>query len=562
MRTVSVPPRFLLVTVLSSVLSIVLGACATTPPGPPASIDDALAKAGAGAYLTGTFAGLLDPTIVNRRDFIYALAFSEGASELAFVHHVSTNMELTATGLAPLAPKFQSPVNSSEFDIEDVVFLAEGAGAGMIAVPSRQGLVRAFDRQSGAKRFEHAVGVPLIRVAAPASGKLLAVGTADGRVLLIDPETFARVAEAQPFTDEVRGLAFVDDRTLVAASFDGTFQTLHVTDGAAPLARLPTGVLKGGERVFLAFLGEPGKGAGRGISTVRDTRQLASAVSTDAVKRLALPPVEGETVVMTATGEKRVPTVDLGSVNVGVLTLGALKAGVCDECVPVGAELLLGQDAMLRATFMDDVAKDEVVVKPTEAENKATVIPNALSLTPHKKITLPGPATDLDVSKTGVVVVAFSHEKAVRSFDLYDAEKNGMYPEPSAKSGAALVDLKAGTLGPVMVGHRGFTVTATISPDGKTVATGGWDKRVLVFDAASGKPAAERELAWLVRRVRFAPNGKLLGVAAWTPVNAMNEGNSDPALILYPLALDGVSVAAPRVASGSAAAPAGDGAAH
>jgi hypothetical protein len=70
---------------------------------------------------------------------------------------------------------------------------------------------------------------------------------------------------------------------------------------------------------------------------------------------------------------------------------------------------------------------------------------------------------------------------------------------------------------------------------------------VLVFDATTGKAVTERELGWLVRRVRFSPDGHLLGVAAWTPVNVMNEGNSDPALLLYPLALE-----RPQIASAGA----------
>jgi hypothetical protein len=70
---------------------------------------------------------------------------------------------------------------------------------------------------------------------------------------------------------------------------------------------------------------------------------------------------------------------------------------------------------------------------------------------------------------------------------------------------------------------------------------------VLLFDAQSGELVAERKLAWLVRRARFAPDGKTLGVAAWTPVNAFNEGDSDPALLLYPLILDGSGATAASV---------------
>jgi hypothetical protein len=45
-------------------------------------------------------------------------------------------------------------------------------------------------------------------------------------------------------------------------------------------------------------------------------------------------------------------------------------------------------------------------------------------------------------------------------------------------------------------------------------------------------------MGWSVRRVRLSPDGQTLGVAAWTPVNPLNEGDSEPALVLYPLQLE------------------------
>ena len=67
--------------------------------------------------------------------------------------------------------------------------------------------------------------------------------------------------------------------------------------------------------------------------------------------------------------------------------------------------------------------------------------------------------------------------------------------------------------------------------------------RINFFHAESGEQVAEREVAWLVRRVRFSPDGRTLGVAAWTPVNVFNEGNSEPALLLYPLEVERAQVA-------------------
>ncbi|MCC7070639.1 MAG: hypothetical protein IT383_04910 [Deltaproteobacteria bacterium] len=525
MRTSSRPLALTLVAAAHA--GVLACACATVPTPPAPGVH------------AGPPVGLGAPEIVNRRDFIYALDFGTGGA-LAFVHHVSTHMELSATGTWPLSPRFQEKVNATEFDVEDVLMVDAGPAQGTIVVPSRQGLLRAFDGQTGAKLREYTTGAALLRVALSPDGTILVASAADGRVFFLDPATFAIKGSARPHTDEVRGLGFLPDGRLVSAGQDAALVVSSLTPGAPDLVRLPTAPLKSGERVFLAHLDGV-----RAVSSVRDQRQPSCAVTSGAVKRLELAMVaDGTQLTATpATGPAAYPAVELGRVVLGTLDLGALRAAVCDECVPPGAELVLGGEALTRAVLADDVAHDELVVRAGTGEQTATSVGGAVSLHELRRIALPGPGTDLDVSSTGATLVAFSHEKTERSFDLYEAEKKGLYPEPQPGSAAALVDLERGALGRRFIGHRGFTVTAALSPDGHTVVTGGWDKRVLVFDAESGKQVAERQLGWLVRRVRFSPDGGTLGVGAWTPVNALNEGDSEPALLLYPLEVGGQQVA-------------------
>lgn len=525
MRTPSRTATALVLGLAAAVLATL--ACATTPT-PPAEGPHAGPPVGLGA-----------PEIVNRRDFIYALDFGAGGS-LAFVHHVSTHMELSATGTWPLSPRFQEKVNASEFDIEDVLMVDAGPAKGCIVVPSRQGMLRAFDGATGAKQREYTAGTALLRVALSPDGSVLVASAADGRVFFFDPASFALKGSARLHDDEVRGLAFLPDGRLVTAGQDASLVVSTFSASAPEVVRVPTAPLKSGERVFLTHLDGV-----RAVSSVRDQRQPECAVSSAAVKRLELPMVADGTQLTAnpATGPASYPAVELGRVVVGTLDLGPLRAAVCDECVPVGAELVLGGEALMRAVLADDVAKDELVVRVGTGERAATSVAGAVSLAESKRVALPGPGTDLDVADTGAVLVTFSHAKAERSFDLYDAEKHGNYPEPQQNSAASLVDLERGTLGRRFIGQRGFTVTGALSPDGRTVVTGGWDKRVLVFDAETGKQVAERQLAWLVRRVRFSHDGGTLGVAAWTPVNALNQGDSEPALLLYPLEVAGRQVA-------------------
>jgi WD40 repeat protein len=518
--------------------SFLVMSCALVQPVDERAAADVRGKRN--AFLTGTPLGLGAPVVVNRRDFIYAMDFGDDGL-VAFVHHVTTNMELTATQIEPLRPRYQQPVNSNEFDIEDVVILDDGPGRGTIAVPSRQGIARSFDDKTGRLAHELTTGVALIRVALSADGALLAFGGADGRVFLVDAGNFAMRGQSRVHDDEVHGLAFLPDGRLVSASFDGTLKVSALAPATDGTVRAAATALRSGERVFLAHLD-----ANKAVATVRDTRQPACALTTAAAKRLGLrPTADGQLVpVIPAAGPQTAAGIALGSLSVQTLDLGPLNAGVCDACVPEGAELVLGGVALERASFVDDIARDEIIVKPQDGAGAAKLMPGALALVEQQRVALPGPATDVDVSRSGAVLVSFSQSKAERSFEINDAERKGEYPAPTSMSGAAMVDVDDGRLTTSFVAqHNGFTATAAISPDGRSVVTGGWDKRVIVFDAATGQPVTERQLGWLVRRVRFSPDGHLLGVAAWTPVNALNEGDSDPALLLYPVALANAKVA-------------------
>lgn len=519
---------------------VLLVACA--PARPPVDVAGALQGARPGSYLAGPIDGLDEPVVVNRRDFVWAASFAKDGRDLAFVHHVTTHMEITALSIAPLAPKFQQKINVSEFDVEDVAWIEPASGPRLLAAPSRQGVARLFDAETGALVAEHALGVPLVRAAVNPSSTLVAFGAADGTVVVLDAANLAYKGDVKMHRDEVHGLVFLDDRALLSTSWDATLARWRLDDGAPELARVPSGALKTGERLFLAHL--PGS---RAIASTRDVRQPTTTVTRAAVERLGLPTSQdGATLpVETAEGAAQRPAVDLGEVRLRRMSLGSLRAAVCDECVPAGAELALGRDALSRALFTEEVSTGEVVIRPgktpgtegVDPVETAHLVEGLVSLVEEKRQSLPGPGTDVDVAADRrTAVVSFSHARAARSFDVHDDEKKGRYPEVSQKSGAALFDATTLQLGKRFVGHRGWTVTAAISPDGRTVATGGWDRRVLLWDAAKpAEPVTERRMAWLVRRVRFSPDGAFLAVAAWTPSNPTGQGESEPALNLYPV---------------------------
>ena len=75
---------------------VALGACA--PNATTAKLARLDEKDGRGGPTSGTPRGLGIPEVLNRSDFAYAVAFARTSADIAFVHHVTNNIELT---LAP-----------------------------------------------------------------------------------------------------------------------------------------------------------------------------------------------------------------------------------------------------------------------------------------------------------------------------------------------------------------------------------------------------------------------------------------------------------------------------
>lgn len=567
-----------------------------------------LKEAPEGAYVAGTATGLGDPEVLNQNDFIYAVAFSEKGDALAWVHHVTTNMEMSVASVGKISPRiteeprFQVPVNHHEFDVEDLVFTgADDGETPLLVLPSRQGVVRQYSSVDGKLVKEFIYGEPLVRAAINPSRTLVAVGSNFGRVILLDANTLAFRGEAMLHEDEVHGLAFKDDRTLLTGGFDRKVHEVAIDVGGLTEFAVASTSLKSGEQLFIAHL----DGA-RAVSTVRDARQQHNIITTAAVKRMGLTPAEVGTVkVTTSVGDREVPAVNLGELRIRHLNLGPMIAGVCDYCLPVGSELLLGLDSLSRVQLADDVANEQVIVRigktksalaaptpeaapvaaapvaenppaaaeqsseakatadqpgmegatapsddaaassappatpevvPPAAPQLATIADDALTMKIVRTLETVGPVTDISVdAPRRRALVTYSHAPALRSYDVYDAEKNGDLPPPSAASAGVLLDLQTFAFGKRFVGHEGFTVAGAISPDGRTVATGGWDKRVLLFDVATGDLITEREEGWLIRQLRFSPDGQTLAVATWTPAKGTVGTLSDPSLILYPI---------------------------
>lgn len=150
---------------------------------------------------------------------------------------------------------------------------------------------------------------------------------------------------------------------------------------------------------------------------------------------------------------------------------------------------------------------------------------------------------DLALDRRGAVLaVAFSTAPARRTREVYAREKRGeLDPERDADA-PARVDARDGRVLDRARGHRGVVATAAVSPDGRTLLSGGWDRTVRLH--AQG--LSPRTLGWAVRRVRFSLDGRWAFVAAWTPQGLPPDGRARPAALALELAWSDVEAPGAR----------------
>jgi WD40 repeat protein len=164
-------------------------------------------------------------------------------------------------------------------------------------------------------------------------------------------------------------------------------------------------------------------------------------------------------------------------------------------------------------------------------------------LSPRSDFTFPAYVSDVTVDARGARLgVGLSEQKPERDRRVYERERKGIEEPQGPFNAGALVDAASGQVLAKWPVHRGVVATAAISPDGRSLASGGWDKRVYVFTEGQDAAVGERRFDWSVRRVRFSPDGRWVGVAAWTPQVASRSGASDPAAVLLGVSYTDASV--------------------
>jgi WD40 repeat protein len=488
-----------------------LVACRTLPTTPAAVLD----AVHLGTHVVGEPVALGRATVFNREDLVWDAKVSPDGRQVAFAR-LGMRSYFLAVHDGAGAKLRDTAINDLEFDVEALEFSPDSK---TIATASRDGAVRVFDAATGQLRAAWLTEEPLVSLAFDATGAWLAMGSASGLVTVTSVPSLSFVAEVRGHADEVRGLAFGPDGSLFSGGWD---QRVSVwTLGPA---------LEGDRTVRAHVERKNGSTLVRAVVDSRvsaafaiDARAPGLVIRSSLAQALGLTPGEQTVSLVTPLGTQLAHLVPGRSLSLKGLTFEGLDLAVCDACVPAEAQGVLGASFLAGVELAFDEATHEVQLTargPVRAGER-----RRLSLA--RSFSFPAPVNDLSLDAQGRVLgLAFSETKAKRTREIYEREKKQVVEPEREWDCAARVDAATGTVLQRVHGHHGVVATAGISPDGKTLATGGWDKRVVVHAATE---LVDSRAGWAVRRVRFSADGLRLVIAAWTRINVLGDHQSDPA---------------------------------
>ncbi len=493
-----------------------------------------------GAYLSGDVVGLEDEAVLDRKDFVWTMGFSPDGRSVAYTHMASKMYELALWRLEP-APSYMVgnwSLNPVEFDVEALAFSPDGAS---VVTGAWDGTVKLYDAATGALRGTVPTEEPLTAVAFHPEGRYLVVGSARGRLTVLRAKDLGFVFEVRPHTDRVSALAFAPDGTLYSGGWDKRVRVwdtreepLRQDQARVPFARREGQTLVLGtvnDRVPLAFVLDArvpaialnllgAEAAGLDIGSLQESVTLPTAL--------------GSTLARVARGQ---------SLRFKGVELKGIDLVVCDACVPSGPHGVLGAPFTERFDVAFDELTSEALFTAKAPVPAGAEVPRGLVLAPRTVFTYEAYVNDVTLDAKGQRLgVAFSEAKAERTRGVYEREKKGVLEPTSQLNAAALVEASTGRVLQTWTLHRGVVSSAAVSPDGRAVASGGWDKQLYLWREGPQEPVATRAFGWSVRRVRFSPEGRRVGVAAWTPQKATGNQESDPAAALF-----SVRYAAPSV---------------
>jgi WD40 repeat protein len=512
-------------------LLLLVCGCQTLPHLPDRTVTEL--SSAPGAWIKGSARGLISPPrILNNEDFIYDAKFSPNSQEVALSRLGMKSFDVLVWALnAPPKQVAEASVNLHEFDVESVEFSPDGK---WVAAVSRDGSVRVYDAATGQPAGAWLTEEPLTTVAFHPQGGYLAVGSEKGLITVLKVEVqgpkvlFRFATEQRVHVGQVRALAFGADGRLFSGGWDKTLVVLTAED--KPAASHSAAVhfeRKGGFAQMRGTLNDVAS-----VLFAFDARMPQVVVLRSALAQsVGIEPSKlTDTLNLTSSFGNQVARIAHGvRLSFKGLKLENIDAVICDACVPADAQAVLGQGFASLVDFAFDDTQSQAILNRKGGD--ASSVESLLAIKESKRFTFPAFINDVSIDRRGKVLgVAFSEAKGERTREVYEREKRGEIEPAREWDVGARVDAETGTVLEKFAGHHGVVATAGISPDGATLATGGWDKRVLLHTRVV--PVEER-FGWAIRRVRFSPDGRWLAVGAWTPQNPLGDHKSDRSAVVW-----------------------------
>ena len=486
------------------------------------------------AYVGGTITGAVVMSTMHKRDFVYAIDVDESGTRAAFTHLAPRVFRLDLRGGQDLTKLPDPPpqladaeICSNEFDPEGLAFSPDGT---MVAVAARDAAVRIFDMKGNVLR-QTFLEEPLASLAWSPDGKYLVAGSEHGLLTVLNAADLSFGFDIRAHNDAARELAFADDGTLWSGGWDKTVRSFKIAVEQRQISevRLHADRKSGLTSIHGIINGKAP------LSLTLDERNQLVTISSEAAVKAGIDPafLKDRVQQLTPGGTIELPVAKDQTITFKNFVIPHVDVAICDSCQQPGIDGVLGKTFADRFATSLDEANHEVIIRPKDASAAPTLSVPALQ--PGARFALDGYVNDITVSRDGTRLgVAMNETKAERTLALYKREKAGEEEPLSPGNVAAIVDAKTGQVLEKHNLHHGIVATAGISPDGKSLASGGWDKKVFLFSGGGEVPLSTFNYGWSVRKVRFSPYGRLLAVAAWTPQNARNA-DSDPAAQLIQL---------------------------
>ncbi len=526
---------------LVSLFALSLGAavfasCVRGPPKVP-GLDDAVRAVGEDAYVSGRPLRLERLAVLEDRDFIYGIGLSPQADRAVHTRLAGKTMNAMLWTLGAVVPEgpFATLVadvalNDYEFDVEGVDFSPDGSH---FVTAGRDGAVRAFSGRDAKLVKEWQGDERLVTVAFTADGKNVVAGSQDGLLSVLSWPALELQSELRAHRDEVRSVAAVADGRMVTGSWDKTVAVFTVE--ARPLstkeARLT--VKQTPDKVAIVRAGLEGKA---GVFTL-DAGLPAVVVTAEFAQAAGIQPALLTETIRVRTQESKLARGK--TLTLKQFRVEGVDVAVCDACVPKGAQGVLGAPLFERFDISQAVGSPDMVFVRKEVPGEtAPAMPDVPTLVEQKRFAFEPHVNDVSVDREGTRLgVAFSADKSERNRDVYQREKRKEPAPESPLDYAAIVALETGKVLASWPGvHRGVISTAGISPDGRSLVSGGWDNRMHLFVEGEPQPVHTEKFGWILRRVRFSRDGRVIAAGAWTPQNAVGDNRSDPSAVIYEVA--------------------------